>query len=172
MSMASVHGPQMAEFCTSIGRGNLSLSSSLSDLVGSPIEITMDNVISIEELRAQMVSCFSCGVTWTDDHVSLDCKECGGYSLERPCPLCDGKCGVIWKRDFTMSHACSKARWHGVCPMFPEATFPVLSLPLNGGITSSSISTTPASCSATASQIHLAQELCARLEQLSASART
>lgn len=83
-------------------RGNLSLSSSLSDLVGSPIEITMDNVISIEELRAQMVSCFSCGVTWTDDHVSLDCKECGGYSLERPCPLCDGKCGVTWKRDFTM----------------------------------------------------------------------
>lgn len=49
-----------------------------------------------------MVSCFSCGVTWTDDHVSLDCGECGGYSLERPCPLCDGKCGVQWKRDFTM----------------------------------------------------------------------
>lgn len=66
----------------------------------------MDNVISIEELRAQMVSCFSCGVTWTDDHVSLDCKECGGYSLERPCPLCDGKCGVIWKRDFTMVIDC------------------------------------------------------------------
>lgn len=83
-------------------RSNLSLSSSLSDLVGSPIEITMDNVISIEELRAQMVSCFTCGVTWTDDHVSLDCGECGGYSLERPCPLCDGKCGALWKRDFTM----------------------------------------------------------------------
>lgn len=83
-------------------RGNLSLSSSFSDLVGSPIEITVDNVISIEDLRSQMVSCFSCGVTWTDDHVSLDCRECGGYSLERPCPLCDGECGVVWKRDFTM----------------------------------------------------------------------
>lgn len=83
-------------------RSNISVSSSLSDLVGSPLEIAMDNVISIEELRAQMVSCFTCGVTWTDDHVSLDCGECGGYSLERPCPLCDGKCGVLWKRDFTM----------------------------------------------------------------------
>uniref|UniRef100_T1GVL4 Protein pinocchio n=1 Tax=Megaselia scalaris TaxID=36166 RepID=T1GVL4_MEGSC len=147
-----------------------SVSSSLSDLVGSPLELTMDNVVSIEELRAQMVSCFTCGVTWTDDHVSLDCAECGGYSLERPCPLCDGKCGVLWKRDFTMSHACSKAKWHGVCSIYPEATFPVLSLPLNG-VTSSSTST-PASCAHAASQLHLAQELCARLEQLSASART
>lgn len=49
-----------------------------------------------------MGSCFTCGVTWTDDHVSLDCSECGGYSMERPCPLCEGSCGTIWKRDFTM----------------------------------------------------------------------
>lgn len=62
----------------------------------------MDNVLTIEELRAQLGSCFTCGVSWTDDHVSLDCSECGGYSMERPCPLCDGKCGVQWKRDFTM----------------------------------------------------------------------
>ena len=70
--------------------------------MGSPLEISMDNVLSIEELRQQMGSCFTCGVSWTDDHVSLDCSECGGYSMERPCPLCDGKCGVQWKRDFAM----------------------------------------------------------------------
>lgn len=78
------------------------MSSSLSDLVGSPLEISADNVITIEDLRAQMGSCFTCGVSWTDDHVSLDCSECGGYSCERPCPLCDGNCGMIWKRDFSM----------------------------------------------------------------------
>lgn len=78
------------------------MSSSLSDLVGSPLEISVDNVLTIEELRQHMGSCFTCGVSWTDDHVSLDCSECGGYSVERPCPLCDGQCGVQWKRDFTM----------------------------------------------------------------------
>lgn len=78
------------------------MSSSLSDLVGSPLEISADNVITIEDLRAQMGSCFTCGVSWTDDHVSLDCSECGGYSCQRPCPLCDGNCGMIWKRDFSM----------------------------------------------------------------------
>lgn len=78
------------------------MSSSLSDLVGSPYENQADNILSIEELRSQMGSCFTCGVSWTDEHVSLDCSECGGYSLERPCPLCDGMCGNSWKRDFTM----------------------------------------------------------------------
>lgn len=77
------------------------MSSSLSDLVGSPLEISVD-VLTIEELRQHMGSCMTCGVSWTDDHVSLDCSECGGYSIERPCPLCDGKCGVQWKRDFKM----------------------------------------------------------------------
>lgn len=43
-----------------------------------------------------------CGVSWHEDHVSLDCRECGGYSLERPCPLCDGRCSNVWKRDLTM----------------------------------------------------------------------
>lgn len=76
-------------------------SSSLSDLVGSPFDMS-ENVLTIEDLRAQMGSCFSCGVSWTDEHVSLDCSECGGYSLERPCLLCDGICGSQWKRDFTM----------------------------------------------------------------------
>lgn len=42
---------------------------------------------------------FSCGVNWEQRHVSLDCLECGGYSLERPCPICAGHCRNIWKRD-------------------------------------------------------------------------
>lgn len=27
------------------------------------------------------------------------CVECGGYALERPCPVCGGRCGAVWKRD-------------------------------------------------------------------------
>lgn len=79
------------------------MSSSFSDLVGSPsLDLSSDTVLTIEDLRAQMGQCFTCGVSWTDDHVSLDCSECGGYSMERPCPMCDGACGQVWKRDFTL----------------------------------------------------------------------
>ncbi|XP_026295219.1 protein pinocchio isoform X3 [Apis mellifera] len=61
-----------------------------------------DTILTIEELRAQLNSCFTCGVSWSEEHVSLDCSECGGYSLQRPCPLCDGRCRTSWKRDLTM----------------------------------------------------------------------
>jgi len=72
-------------------------------------------VLSIEEIRLQLNSCFTCGVSWVEDHVSLDCSECGGYSLERPCPICEGQCNNIWKRDLTLTHASGKARWEGEC---------------------------------------------------------
>ncbi|RZF43745.1 hypothetical protein LSTR_LSTR009168 [Laodelphax striatellus] len=91
---------------------------SLDDLHSScGYSAASEHVISIEELRIQLNSCFTCGVNWQDDHVSLDCAECGGYSLERPCPLCDGRCNTLWKRDLTMSHACGKARWEGQCQL-------------------------------------------------------
>lgn len=40
-----------------------------------------------------------CGVSWQEDHVSLDCSECGGYAMQRPCPNCEGKCQSIWRRN-------------------------------------------------------------------------
>ncbi|EDW12990.2 protein pinocchio isoform X1 [Drosophila mojavensis] len=165
MSSASVHAPQIADICSPLSHHSLGLSASLPDLVGSPLEINMDSVLTIEELRQHLGSCFTCGVSWTDDHVSLDCSECGGYSLERPCPLCDGQCGVQWKRDFAMSHACSKARWVGVCLSFPEAmAAAVQQLPVANNVAA----TTATSCAAAAAnQLRLAQELCSRLEQLS-----
>lgn len=161
MSVASVHASNLADLRSSLGRSSLSVSSSLSDLVGSPFEHT-DNVLTIEDLRSQMGSCFTCGVSWTEEHVSLDCSECGGYSLERPCPLCDGKCGVVWKRDFTMSHAAGKAKWHGVCPNY------ALTHNHHGSATILS-QQPPQTCG---SSQHLAQELCSRLEKLSAKAQT
>ena len=90
-----------------------------------------DTILTIEELRAQLNSCFTCGVSWSEEHVSLDCSECGGYSLQRPCPLCDGRCRTSWKRDLTMSHASGKARWIGECglscgPSIEEPLVPAL----------------------------------------------
>lgn len=42
---------------------------------------------------------FSCGVSWQQDHVSLDCRECGGYAMARPCPDCNGTCQSEWRRN-------------------------------------------------------------------------
>ncbi|XP_058446245.1 protein pinocchio [Malaya genurostris] len=190
MSVASVQAPHLTELCSSLSRTSLSLSSSLSDLVGSPsltvvssaamaaaaLEVSSEAVLTIEELRAQLGSCFTCGVSWTGDQMSLDCSECGGYSMERPCMLCDGICGQAWKRDFTMSHACSKARWQGVCAKFAAPIIPLQSAPLSSCASFSSHhqlmqSAQPVStCHGTANQHFLQQELCARLEKLSAKA--
>lgn len=71
-----------------------------------------DHVLTIEELRFQMTSCFTCGVSWADHHVSLDCSECGGYALERSCPECEGVCGAVWKRDLTMVIICLSIYLH------------------------------------------------------------
>ncbi|GLG92452.1 Uncharacterized protein GBIM_00150 [Gryllus bimaculatus] len=112
MSLASVHHPAEMH-----GHEHQYMSRS----IGSSLEeigfFGGEAVLSIEELRLQLNSCFTCGVSWYEDHVSLDCRECGGYSLERPCPLCDGQCSAVWKRDLTMSHASGKARWEGSCAL-------------------------------------------------------
>ncbi|XP_059472982.1 protein pinocchio [Neocloeon triangulifer] len=71
--------------------------------------------LSIESLRSHLSSCFTCGVSWVEEHVSLDCPECGGYSMQRPCPSCDGRCESTWTRDLASSHASGKARWEGEC---------------------------------------------------------
>lgn len=116
MSVASVHpGSGLNHRSQSFGS-----ISSLDDIHGSFYSTASEAVLSIEELRLQLNSCFTCGVSWIEDHVSLDCSECGGYSLERPCPVCDGQCSSIWKRDLTMSHACGKARWEGQCKLRPN----------------------------------------------------
>ncbi|XP_063917817.1 protein pinocchio isoform X2 [Zophobas morio] len=118
MSLASVHPAELHSSHSSL----TTLSHSLDDITEaawSP-QVHSDHVLTIEELRLQMTSCFTCGVSWSDSHVSLDCSECGGYALERPCPECEGACGAKWKRDLSMSHASSKARWEGKCAKKPQ----------------------------------------------------
>jgi len=92
-------------------------STASSNEVSDAATSTTDNMLTIENLRLHLNCCFSCGVSWQDEHVSLDCSECGGYSLSRPCPLCDGKCGRQWKRDLAASHTLAKANWNGVCSL-------------------------------------------------------
>ncbi|XP_029671001.1 protein pinocchio isoform X1 [Formica exsecta] len=118
MSVTSVQ-PATTE---SLSRHGSNISLSCHSLCGSLDDSLLqephqyhDKILTIEELRAQLNSCFTCGVSWSEEHVSLDCSECGGYSLQRPCPLCDGRCHTAWKRDLTMSHASGKARWIGEC---------------------------------------------------------
>ncbi|XP_035220667.1 protein pinocchio-like [Stegodyphus dumicola] len=57
------------------------------------------DMLTLEGLKRQYYSCSNCGVSWYDDHISLDCSECGGYAMCRPCPECNGQCGSIWRRD-------------------------------------------------------------------------
>ncbi|KAJ8679833.1 hypothetical protein QAD02_015620 [Eretmocerus hayati] len=103
----SRHGSNVSLSCHS-------LCSSIEESLGSHPQY-QDTILTIEELRAQLNSCFTCGVSWSEEHVSLDCSECGGYSLQRPCPLCDGRCHAVWKRDLTTSHTSGKAKWIGEC---------------------------------------------------------
>lgn len=142
MSLVGVH-PR--EFHSSNPGSLSSFSYSLDDITSccSP-QFNSDHVLTIEELRLQMSSCFTCGVSWVEDHVSLDCSECGGYALERPCLICDGSCGAVWKRDLTKSHSSSKAQWEGECKH---------SLKQQPKLVSPSSTTT--------------QELCTKLEKLS-----
>ena len=112
MSLVGVHPREYHSNSGSLS----SFSYSLDDITTccSP-QFNSDHVLTIEELRLQMSSCFSCGVSWVEDHVSLDCSECGGYALVRPCPKCDGSCGAMWKRDLTKSHSSNRAHWEGEC---------------------------------------------------------
>ncbi|XP_065215912.1 protein pinocchio isoform X2 [Planococcus citri] len=107
--------PSPAMSLTSLEANNRSHSFSSISSLDEPRHTAEPTVLSIEELRHHLNSCFTCGVSWHQDHVSLDCPECGGYSLQRPCVQCDGKCHTVWKRDLTMSHASGKARWLGEC---------------------------------------------------------
>lgn len=77
--------------------------------------------LTIEELKLTLNSCWLCGCNWQEDHVSLDCPECGGYAMSRSCPNCDGKCRSIWTRNITKTHDSHKATWVGQCSWAGEA---------------------------------------------------
>ncbi|XP_015108524.1 protein pinocchio [Diachasma alloeum] len=133
MSVTSVqtNTESLSRHGSNISLSHHSLTGSVDDGLQDSHRQYQDTILTIEELRAQLNSCFTCGVSWSEEHVSLDCSECGGYSLQRPCPLCDGRCHASWKRNLTMSHASGKARWIGECglscgPSLDESLVPAL----------------------------------------------
>ncbi|XP_045478124.1 protein pinocchio isoform X2 [Harmonia axyridis] len=114
MSLASVHPAEIHSSHSSL----MTFSHSLDDLATLGVHWpSTEHLVTIEQLRLEMTTCFTCGVSWNDSHVSLDCSECGGYALDRPCLECEGKCGAMWKRDLSLSHSSGKARWQGECAL-------------------------------------------------------
>lgn len=93
--------------------------SSMDSTMNSTLnaEDLLHEMVTIEGLRTLYASCFVCGVSWHQNHVTLDCRECGGYAMSRPCPQCDGQCGVQWQRDLTQSHDNHRAVWTGDCKL-------------------------------------------------------
>ncbi|XP_017785552.1 PREDICTED: protein pinocchio [Nicrophorus vespilloides] len=178
MSLASVHPVELHSSHSSL----TTLSHSLDDV--SSWSSQVEQVMTIEQLRDQMTSCFTCGVSWADDHVSLDCSECGGYAMRRPCPSCDGTCGSQWKRDLSMSHASSKAKWLGECSTTTTTSNQQQQQQSakdlehreeqhqKKEVTTAVAATTTSAAAATATTTTnriAAQELCNRLEKLSAT---
>lgn len=78
--------------------------------------------LTIEDIKSTRNSCWLCGCNWLEDHVSLDCPECGGYALSRPCPNCDGKCQQTWTRNISATHDRHKALWVGQCKFQSKQT--------------------------------------------------
>ena len=64
--------------------------------------------------------CNECGSDWTLGNVGPDCKTCGGFALVRPCPMCSGSCGSIWKRAVLDSLDHEEAHWVGSCTLNAE----------------------------------------------------
>ncbi|XP_077559711.1 uncharacterized protein LOC144174745 [Haemaphysalis longicornis] len=76
--------------------------------------------VTLESIKINLNTCFTCGVNWSEEHISLDCAECGGYAMQRPCLLCNGSCGQVWSRDLAASHNLQRAEWLGECLLAPR----------------------------------------------------
>ncbi|CRL00393.1 CLUMA_CG013661, isoform A [Clunio marinus] len=109
----------LSDYCSSSIR-SASVSSSFSDIASGSMDLSSSDMLNLEDIKIQLSQyCLTCGVCWADEHFSFDCSECGGYSMIRPCLNCGGTCGVLWTRDFALSHACHAAKWKGNCKHFP-----------------------------------------------------
>jgi len=74
---------------------------------------------SWDEAEAQWIggcaaNCSSCGARWGVMAHGPGCAECGGGSLIRPCPECDGACGMR-ERDVAASWQHHVAHWRATC---------------------------------------------------------
>lgn len=82
------------------------------------------DAITLEGLKSDYNCCFTCGVSWSEEQACLDCTECGGYALKRPCPHCNGSCDGLWSRDLDATHKKRRAQWLGECKKAPHDNAP------------------------------------------------
>lgn len=75
----------------------------------------VQDLMSSPEYQRVYTRCQLCWCSWSDGQFSTNCFECGGYAMNRSCPVCLGKCGSIWTRDVDMSHTNYEAHWDGDC---------------------------------------------------------
>lgn len=59
--------------------------------------------------------CSHCRANWTMGDADPDCPVCDGFALTRPCPLCAGTCGAVWRRAVLDSNDLGEAVWIGTC---------------------------------------------------------
>ncbi|XP_072176132.1 uncharacterized protein [Diadema setosum] len=80
------------------------------------------NLVQSQDYLQWHQVCTSCHANWYHGNSSPDCKECDGYSMTRPCPVCRGdeRCSATWRRDVAMSHSFHMGHWCGKCNL-PEA---------------------------------------------------
>ena len=67
-----------------------------------------------------MACCTNCDANWSDGHFTARCPQCGGGAMERPCGVCQGRCGQLWKRAVLDSQDSNEAHWMGTCGLPPE----------------------------------------------------
>ncbi len=72
------------------------------------------------DITENIYLCNRCGANWTVGEYSDDCMECGGGAMERKCPLCDGRCGSVYKRAVVDSWDSGEAHWIGGCHLPAE----------------------------------------------------
>jgi len=59
--------------------------------------------------------CPTCGSSWTEGLYGPECDTCGGGAMDRPCPVCGGICGRVWRRAVMDSQDSGLAHWIGHC---------------------------------------------------------
>lgn len=65
----------------------------------------------------QNFKCGHCHANWSKGEFSANCKQCGGGAMERPCLVCGGRCGAIFKRAAIDSNDYKEAHWIGGCQL-------------------------------------------------------
>ncbi|XP_041360514.1 uncharacterized protein LOC121376806 [Gigantopelta aegis] len=80
----------------------------------------VEDMMRSEAYQRKISTCHLCHKSWYDGQRTEDCKECGGFTLTRSCPICLGKCETVWNRNVKMSHAMHEAHWDGTCGLTLE----------------------------------------------------